>query len=148
MRKVPDINFWSPHACTLTYKLMSTHVCTTHICTCRHVNMHTYLCTPHTHIQERECIGRKCLAFENMRHSSWTTVCGFKSIFVSRPLHPGDTMCKVSSKIIRPTNIPVPCGHWPIIANRSCLPQQVSGAPESSTPNPVHFRPHICSAFL
>lgn len=128
---------------------LCSHMCVPHTFT--PVDMWT--CT-HTYVHhipiygKRECTRRKCLAFENMRHSFWTTVCGFKSIFVSKPLHPGDTMHKVSLKIIRSTNIPVTCGHWPIIANRSCLPQQVSGAPESSAPNPVHFRPHICSSFL
>lgn len=104
---------------------LCSHTCVPHTFT--PVDMWT--CT-HTYVhhlpmyRKRECTRRKCLAFENMRHSFWTTVCGFKSIFMSRPLHPGD---EISSKIIRSSNIPVACGHWTVIANRSCLPQQVSG---------------------
>lgn len=111
--------------------------------TCTHTYAHHILTCG-----KRECTRRKCLAFETMRHNFWTTVCAFKSIFVSRPLHPGDAMRKISSKIIRSIDIPVTCGHCTIRASRSCLPQQVSGAPASSAPKPVHFRPHICSSFL
>lgn len=73
--------------------------------------------------------------FETMRHNFWTTVCAFKSIFVSRPLHPGDAMRKISSKIIRSIDIPVTCGHCTIRASRSCLPQQVSGHLRLLRPN-------------
>lgn len=35
---------------------------------------------------------------------------------MSRPLHPGDAMSKISLKRIRSIDIPVTCGHWTIIA--------------------------------
>lgn len=146
MRKTLGINLLSPHACKHMHKFQFTHTCTTHTCTLAY----THICVYHILTYRKgKCIRRKkCLAFENMEHSSWITVFSFKSIFVSRPLHPGDTTRKISSKLIRSTNIPVTCGHWTIIANRSCLPQQVSRTPESSAPKPVHFRLHICSSFL
>lgn len=83
-----------------------------------------------------------------MEYSSWITISSFKRIFVSRPVYPGDTMGKISFKLIGSTNIPVTCDHWTIIADRFCPPQQVSGSPKSSAPKLVHVRPHICSSFL